>query len=362
MNVYIPYNFMFLLLTMLGTIFSISSSHWMGVWAGLEINLLGFIPLLVYGGSTLEIESGVKYFIIQSMGSGILLMGSLLISMAALSWTNLGPLLSTEISSMSFIQKDMSFYGALVMVSLLIKIGLTPFHFWLPSVMSGLSWFSVLILASWQKIAPLILILMVVSKYSLFLLMCCAGSSMVGGVGGLNQTQLRGLMAYSSINHLGWMTAGSISSTASMVIYFIIYFLISMFLFYYLWMKEKSQARQMSTSSFQSMNEKLIFSTLILSLGGLPPLLGFVGKWLIMTELFIIEPMILMFLILGSLISLFYYLLLFFSYFFSNNSKISELSTKNLMPLSTSSYFIVMSVSMNFSGPIMILWLPSLIL
>lgn len=347
---------------MLGTIFSISSSHWIGVWAGLEINLLGFIPLLVYGGSTLEIESGVKYFIIQSIGSGILLMGSLLIRMAALSWTNLGPLLSTEISSISFIQKDISFYGALVIVRLLIKIGLTPFHFWLPRVISGLSWFSVLILASWQKIAPLILILIVVRKYSLFLLICCAGSSIVGGVGGLNQTQLRGLIAYSSINHLGWITAGRISRTASIVIYFIIYFLISIFLFYYLWIKEKRQARQISTSSFQSINEKLIFRTLILSLGGLPPLLGFVGKWLIITELFIIEPIILIFLIVGSLISLFYYLLLFFRYFFRNNSKIRELSTKNLIPLSTSRYFIVIRVSINFRGPIIILWLPSLIL
>nr|YP_009378326.1 NADH dehydrogenase subunit 2 [Solemya elarraichensis]ARH10758.1 NADH dehydrogenase subunit 2 [Solemya elarraichensis] len=362
MNSYIPYNFMFLLLTMLGTIFSISSSHWIGVWAGLEINLLGFIPMLVYGGTTLEVESGVKYFIIQSMGSGILLTGSLLISITALSWANFGSLLSTNYLSSHLYQSETNLYGILVLISLLIKVGLTPFHFWLPSVMSGLSWLSVLLLASWQKIAPLILILMVVSKYSSMLMACCAAASVVGGIGGLNQTQLRSLMAYSSINHLGWMVAGSIYNVASMVIYFAIYFLISVFLFYYLWIKEKSQTRQLSTSSFRSTNEKLVFSTLILSLGGLPPLLGFVGKWLILTELFNIEPLILMFLILGSLISLFYYLLLFFSYFFSNNSKITEMSMKNYTSMTVSMYFIVASISMNFSGPIMILWLPSLIL
>lgn len=362
MNSYIPYNFIFLLLTILGTIFSISSSHWIGVWAGLEINLLGFIPMLVYGGTTLEVESGVKYFIIQSMGSGILLTGRLLIRITALSWANFGSLLRTNYLSSHLYQRETNLYGILVLISLLIKVGLTPFHFWLPRVMSGLSWLSVLLLASWQKIAPLILILMVVRKYSSILIACCAAASVVGGIGGLNQTQLRRLIAYSSINHLGWIVAGRIYNVASIVIYFAIYFLISVFLFYYLWIKEKSQTRQLSTSSFRSTNEKLVFRTLILSLGGLPPLLGFVGKWLILTELFNIEPLILIFLILGSLIRLFYYLLLFFRYFFRNNSKITEISIKNYTSITVSMYFIVASISINFSGPIIILWLPSLIL
>nr|YP_009378339.1 NADH dehydrogenase subunit 2 [Petrasma pervernicosa]ARH10771.1 NADH dehydrogenase subunit 2 [Petrasma pervernicosa] len=361
MNIYIPYNFMFLMLTMLGTIFSVSSSHWMGVWAGLEINLLGFIPLLAYGGTTLEIESSVKYFIIQSMGSGLLLMGSLMISVMTLSWSNLSCFSSMNMSY--FINNsELTFFSILVLISLLIKLGLTPFHFWLPSVMSGLSWFSTLILASWQKIAPLVLILMITSKYSFFLLICSALSSVIGGIGGLNQTQLRSLLAYSSINHLGWMVASGICSMTSMAVYFSIYLLISIFLFYFLWLKEKSQMRQLCSSSFQSMSEKMIFSTLILSLGGLPPLLGFVGKWFVMTELFTTEPIILMLLISGSLISLFYYLLLFFSFFFSNNSKTTDSLTKKHISLPMSTYFMVASISMNFSGPIIILWAPLLTL
>lgn len=361
MNIYIPYNFIFLILTILGTIFSVSSSHWIGVWAGLEINLLGFIPLLAYGGTTLEIESRVKYFIIQSIGSGLLLIGRLIIRVITLSWSNLSCFSRINISY--FINNsELTFFSILVLIRLLIKLGLTPFHFWLPRVISGLSWFSTLILASWQKIAPLVLILIITSKYSFFLLICSALSSVIGGIGGLNQTQLRRLLAYSSINHLGWIVARGICSITSIAVYFSIYLLISIFLFYFLWLKEKRQIRQLCSSSFQSISEKIIFRTLILSLGGLPPLLGFVGKWFVITELFTTEPIILILLISGSLIRLFYYLLLFFRFFFRNNSKTIDSLTKKHISLPINTYFMVARISINFRGPIIILWAPLLTL
>nr|YP_009378352.1 NADH dehydrogenase subunit 2 [Solemya velesiana]ARH10784.1 NADH dehydrogenase subunit 2 [Solemya velesiana] len=362
MNIYVPYNFIFLLLMTLGTIFSVSSSHWIGVWAGLEINLLGFIPMLVYGSTTLEIESSVKYFIIQSMGSGLLLLSSMLTSNTTLSWSNFGLSSSNSIMSSHYFMDKMPLFSILLLISLLIKMGLSPFHFWLPSVMSGISWISALILVSWQKIAPLILILMVMGQNSFILLMCCAISSLIGGLGGMNQTQIRALLAYSSINHLGWMVAGGMFNYTSMIIYFIIYFTISVFLFYFLWLKEKSQFRQLSYSSFSNLNEKMLFSVLILSLGGLPPLIGFAGKWLIITELFLVEPTILIFLILGSLISLFYYLMLFFTFFFSSSTKSSNFLNPNSLLIYKNSMFFTLSIMVNITGAMFILWLPSMLL
>jgi len=357
MSVYVPYNFIFILLIVVGTLFCISSSHWIGVWAGLEINLLGFIPLVVYGGSVLEVECGVKYFIIQSMGSGLLLFRGLFNVSSFLSWRNFVVYnYGLEVSNL-FLGEGLSFFLlSMVLVRFLIKLGLSPFHFWLPSVISGLSWIAALFLVTWQKVAPLFLVIIIVGKYSFVLLLCCVISSLVGGIGGLNQTQLRTLLAYSSINHLGWLVASGICRIVVMVIYFIIYFIVSFILFYFLWLKEKNQIRQLRTMELELRGGKLLFSILILSLGGFPPLLGFIGKWLVITELFIVEPVVLFFLLVGSLISLFYYLSLFFRFFFTLGIYHSLVVKKWYVKENT--LFIMLSVIVNLRGMLAIIWFP----
>nr|UZN44215.1 NADH dehydrogenase subunit 2 [Acharax sp. NY-2022] len=348
-----------MMLMVIGTMFCISSSHWIGVWAGLEINLLGFIPLMVYKSTISEIECGVKYFIIQSIGSGLLLFSSLFNVSLFLSWGNF-VIFTYNYNMINLFNYEnfLFFFSAVMFIGLLIKLGLSPFHFWLPSVMSGLSWMAALFLVTWQKVAPLFLLIMVVGKYSFILLLCCMFSSLVGGIGGLNQTQLRILLAYSSINHLGWMVASGICSIGMLLMYFFIYFVVSFMLFYYLWLEENNQMRQLSTVVFSSNINKLLFSILILSLGGFPPLLGFVGKWLVMTELFVVEPVVLFFLIMGSLISLFYYLFLFYNFFFSVGMYYSLFLSDFYSKKDVG--FIVMAVFMNLSGILSMLWFPLL--
>ena len=72
-----PYVLLFVCTIFFGTLLSVTSSHWLIAWVGLEVNLIGFLPLLVYHGTLLERESGVKYFIVQSLGSIFLLGGRL---------------------------------------------------------------------------------------------------------------------------------------------------------------------------------------------------------------------------------------------------------------------------------------------
>ena len=180
----LPFTFLFLFVAVFGTLFSISSSHWLGVWAGLEVNLIGFLPILLYQKRASERESAVKYFIIQALGSGLLMFGSLFRSSISFTWEPSLPL---------------SLVGAFIIFSgLFVKIGLFPFHFWLPSVIAGLPWFSCLVLATWQKVAPLFLVnalIRISELYSILLLVCllAGGSSLVGGFGGLNQTQIRAI-------------------------------------------------------------------------------------------------------------------------------------------------------------------------
>nr|DBA44225.1 TPA_asm: NADH dehydrogenase subunit 2 [Cyathermia naticoides] len=312
--IFMPYGFLFFIMTMFGTIYSLSASHWLAVWAGLEINLIAFIPLMVYRGAVLETESAIKYFIFQAVGSAMIMFSSLLSFGANFIW---------DLSS-----NDMSLLiskGVIVLVlGLLMKLGAFPLHFWFPGVVVGLSWFSNLLLFTWQKVAPLFLLFSMFCLWSggyftSVIMLVAAGSSLVGGIGGVNQTQLRALLAYSSIAHMGWMVFCCCLSEGGMKLYFSIYFFITLCIFFSVWESEMNLVFQAFSSFFgKNMMLRTFVIILLLSLGGIPPLLGFVPKWMVIslassTDMFIT----LGFLILGSLISLFYYLSLTFSAFFS---------------------------------------------
>nr|YP_010415007.1 NADH dehydrogenase subunit 2 [Littoraria intermedia]URW97529.1 NADH dehydrogenase subunit 2 [Littoraria intermedia] len=301
----LPFGFMFIFVTLFGTIFSISSSHWLGVWAGLEINLIGFLPILVYQKSNSESESAVKYFVIQALGSGLLIFGSLMGCNLSFTWDLI---MNSSISS--FI---------IIMSGLIIKMGMFPFHFWLPSVMAGLPWFSCLFLATWQKIAPLLLVSSLIEAsilYSFMILFClmASTSSLIGGIGGMNQTQVRALLAYSSIGHLGWIMFAASQSMWSMKSYFLIYILISLSIFLSLWYLNLSHIKNLSDLMTFEPYKAFSFMVMLLSLGGLPPLLGFISKWVVVFGAMQSNYWIFLFiLILGSVMSLFYYLGLYFS-------------------------------------------------
>nr|ARI50081.1 NADH dehydrogenase subunit 2 [Tectus virgatus] len=315
-----PFGFLFIFVFMMGSVVSLSSLHWLGIWLGLEVNLMGFIPILVYRGITQETESGVKYFIVQALGSGLIMAGSLSCYNLLLSWeVPLGGGFSL---------------GLLVLLSgLMVKLGSFPFHFWLPSVMAGISWFGCLILTTWQKVAPIFLLgvlvegLRVEVSLDVWIVVIAGLSSLVGGVGGMNQTQVRALLAYSSIGHVGWMVMASVISRNVLMVYFLVYFVISICLFLVLWWFEESNYGQ--TSAYSGKWGKVVqVSTMfmLLSLGGMPPLLGFVGKWLVIYSCSSTEyPFSIVFLLLGSLISLFYYLSLMFSILLFSGSSLSSM-------------------------------------
>nr|YP_009539834.1 NADH dehydrogenase subunit 2 [Cerithidea obtusa]AYQ21837.1 NADH dehydrogenase subunit 2 [Cerithidea obtusa] len=346
---------MFFIVMFFGTMFSLSSPHWLGVWAGLEINLIGFLPILVYQKSMLESESAVKYFIIQAMGSSFLIFGSLFGYSLTFSWESLGFVFAS------------GFMGSIFLgLGLLLKMGVFPFHFWFPSVMAGLSWFSCLLLATWQKVAPAFLMLAVLDAslvYSVFLLFCLlgAGSSLVGGIGGLNQTQIRALLAYSSIGHMGWILFASCYGESSMKIYFSIYVVISICIFVSLWALDSGSLVDVSSAGKSDSKAAFSFMVMLLSLGGLPPLLGFISKWTVISSSVTASPWgVLFFLVLGSLMSLFYYLSLFFSEVLS--LKVKFLNSFTLDTWEVNNY-VSFAILVNLLGGIMlVLLLPSMFL
>nr|ADA69779.1 NADH dehydrogenase subunit 2 [Glyptonotus cf. antarcticus FK-2009] len=269
----------------LGTLLSISSSSWFGIWIGLELNLLSFIPLMGLKSSKTSAESALKYFLVQACSSLVVLQGGLILS-------------STSLSFM-----------VLVMSALVLKAGGAPFHFWLPMVAEGLSWSKVALLLTLQKIAPLTLVsYCLISPVKMTFMSIIILSGVVGAYGGFNETLLRKILSFSSISHMAWMFVGMLMGGSVWFIYFLLYCLISLSLMFLLMKYQIFHMNQISLKS-GSMWSELNVGFSLMSLSGLPPFLGFLPKWLIIqislgdSQLFII-----MILIGTSLITLFYYL------------------------------------------------------
>nr|AVW86151.1 NADH dehydrogenase subunit 2 [Panthalis oerstedi] len=292
-----PYTTLFSSTLVLGTILSISGSQWLFIWVGLELNLLSFVPLLTASRLNQETEAAMKYFLAQALGSGLLLTGGLSLNMAAM--TLLPPAAAT-----------------LVLLSgLLIKLGMPPCHFWFPAVMSAVSWPLCLLLSTWQKITPMFIILHSTQlTFTPSTIMVISAAALIGGIGGLNQSALRPLLAYSSIGHMAWMLGTSICSLAASIIYFVIYIFISASLMIAIWSISSSSPLTLSLTASSSLITTHI-TLLILSLGGIPPFLGFLPKWLTIQAIVPMSLSTAIILILGSILNLLYYLNLLFILF-----------------------------------------------
>nr|ADU55157.1 NADH dehydrogenase subunit 2 [Dosidicus gigas] len=289
-NKFFPSNFLFILIMIMGTLFSLSSSHWLTMWMGLEINLMGFLPLMNIKGKTLEAEASMKYFIIQSMSSSILIISSVLMYNNTLSWYSM----FTD-----------STFSLMIILSLILKLGGAPLHFWMPSIAKQMSWSILFMMLTWQKLAPLLMLSLVNSNLMVVMLISMA-STIVGSIMALNQTNIQLIMTYSSISHLGWMLSMITINSSLTMMYFFNYIMISMPLMNMLSM---TLGNHLFMLTQQTKMNNMIPISLILSLGGLPPLLGFMSKLIILISLIEMKLMMLaMFMFVGTLISLYFYL------------------------------------------------------
>nr|URX53434.1 NADH dehydrogenase subunit 2 [Calcaritermes emarginicollis] len=287
-----------LLLTTLigGILISISSNSWLGAWMGLEVNLMSFIPLMSSQDDLYTTEASLKYFLIQALASSTLLF---LVIMKALAG-------SLQILT------DLSPY--MVMTPLLLKMGAAPLHWWFPSVMEGLSWMNNLLLMTAQKMAPMILISYLM-KMNTPTFMIILASVIVGSVGGMNQTSLRKILTYSSINHTGWMLTAMLGGINLWMMYFAVYTILTSTMALVAKSFNISFVNQAMAATKSTAVKFLLFTTL-LSLGGLPPFVGFLPKWMVIQMLiannlsFVMTTMVV-----ASLATLYYYLRVCYSSF-----------------------------------------------
>nr|YP_010411417.1 NADH dehydrogenase subunit 2 [Coraebus cloueti]URN73063.1 NADH dehydrogenase subunit 2 [Coraebus cloueti] len=289
---YSLYKPFFLLILIFSTIFTISTNSWVSMWIGLEINLLSFIPMIMEKKNTRASEATIKYFIIQAMASAIILM-------MLLSNIVINSMTSDLITNPPML--------VIILSALIMKMGAAPFHFWFPEVMEGISWINALMLLTWQKIAPMTMILYLNSTN--WMMVSLISSIVVGSILGLNQTSLRKILAYSSINHMGWMMGAMMLTKSIWIIYLTFYCLMNTLLILQFKKFNLNHLNQLMVTSMNSNTSKWIFTLNFFSLGGIPPFIGFLPKWLtiqILVENKLIIPSLAMIVI--TLITLFYYL------------------------------------------------------
>nr|AFQ38211.1 NADH dehydrogenase subunit 2 [Conirostrum cinereum]ATU75166.1 NADH dehydrogenase subunit 2 [Conirostrum cinereum]ATU75167.1 NADH dehydrogenase subunit 2 [Conirostrum cinereum]ATU75170.1 NADH dehydrogenase subunit 2 [Conirostrum cinereum]ATU75171.1 NADH dehydrogenase subunit 2 [Conirostrum cinereum] len=265
-------NLIFIISLAMGTTITISSNHWVLAWTGLEINTLAILPLISKSHHPRAIEAATKYFLTQAAASALVLFSSMTNAWQTGQW---------DITQLTHPTSCLILTAAIAM-----KLGLVPFHFWFPEVLQGSPLTTGLLLSTIMKLPPIALLYMTSPSLNPTLLTTLAIlSTALGGWMGLNQTQIRKILAFSSISHLGWMTAVVIYNPKLTLLNFYLYVVMTVAVFLALNTMKVLKLSTLMTAwtKTPSLNAMLLLT--LLSLAGLPPLTGFMPKWLIIQEL-----------------------------------------------------------------------------
>nr|ABY75595.1 NADH dehydrogenase subunit 2 [Platysteira cyanea] len=262
----------FALSLLLGTTITVSSNHWIMAWTGLEINTLAVLPLISKSHHPRAIEAATKYFLVQATASALVLFSSMINAWYTGQW---------DITQLTHPTSCL-----LMTTAISMKLGLVPFHFWFPEVLQGSSLTTGLLLSTAMKLPPMTLLLMISPSLNPTLLTILAILSVaMGGWMGLNQTQTRKIMAFSSISHLGWMAIITVYNPKLTLLNFYLYALITAAVFLALNSMKALKLSTLMTAWTKTPTLGAILLLALLSLAGLPPLTGFLPKWLIIQEL-----------------------------------------------------------------------------
>nr|BAE72265.1 NADH dehydrogenase subunit 2 [Oryzias latipes] len=279
----------------LGTTVTFASSHWLLAWMGLEMNTLAILPLMAQHHHPRAVEAATKYFLIQSAAAATILFASSTNAWLSGQW---------DLQHITH-----PFPTVMITIALSLKLGLAPLHAWLPEVIQGLDLMTGLILSTWQKLAPFALLIQIFPDTPALITSLGLLSMLIGGWGGLNHTQLRKILAYSSVAHLGWMMVVMQFSTPLTALALLTYIIMTSSAFLTFKLLKSTHMNNLAMSWAKTPSITALAPLMLLSLGGLPPLSGFLPKWLILQELTKQElSLVATLAALSALLSLFFYL------------------------------------------------------
>nr|YP_010443361.1 NADH dehydrogenase subunit 2 [Lebertia trifurcilla]UTE89518.1 NADH dehydrogenase subunit 2 [Lebertia trifurcilla] len=286
---------------------AITMKNWILIWVFLELSSFSFIVLSKNKSTS---ESILKYFLIQTLSS-ILILASIIMKM---------PFPTTK--SMNWFL----YSPILLIISLSLKSGLAPLHIWMPNVSKGLEWKSLWMFLTIQKFAPIMLMLSMINilLISIIILLC----SIIGTMSQMSTLELKILLTYSSISHSSWIILGGMMKMEIFMLYMIIY---STILYQIILTLSKK-----STKSIIQMKSSKTSVILFMSLGGLPPLLGFFPKWVsvltIMSENNM--KMVCLFILLMACLNIYIYTRILFSSILKEKEKSKNFSNSKEKPFS----------------------------
>nr|YP_010272355.1 NADH dehydrogenase subunit 2 [Phlogotettix cyclops]UKE80352.1 NADH dehydrogenase subunit 2 [Phlogotettix cyclops] len=295
---------------MIGVIMTICSNNWISMWMGLEISLLSFIPFM-QTDNQISSESMIKYFIMQSAASTMMLL-----------------------SVVTMLVGGSMFDEIIMTVAMLIKIGSVPFHNWVIMIIESLSYYTIFTLLTILKIPPLSILYQTSSQMLNIPIML---SMVISSISCLNQSSVRKTLGYSSIYNMA-MIMLVINSYCIMLVYLILYS-ITMIMLINMTKKLKINFINQMLINEHNMNIKINLWLNMLSMGGFPPLIGFIGKLLVIQMMILNNEVLLMvIMVLTSMLVIMFYMRMAFTSLMS-----ISLSKKWMTNKTNSSYFIMLT-------------------
>nr|YP_010308876.1 NADH dehydrogenase subunit 2 [Rhipicephalus camicasi]UMB51147.1 NADH dehydrogenase subunit 2 [Rhipicephalus camicasi] len=281
---------MMLWIIIISILISMSSNSWFIFWLMMEINMMSFIPIM-NEFKLKNYNSMIMYFIIQSFSSSLFFMSSFQYS-----------LLNVEL------------FLNLINISILIKLGVIPFHFWLMLISESLNFNSLLILLTIQKIIPLLIIEKFLNNLMMPLFVL---SSLMASILAMKYKLMKKILIFSSISHQGWILCLIAKKMNFWFSYLIMYSVIIYTVISNCKMINFNSLNNL-TSNKVSVKMKNIMIMSMMSLAGMPPFLGFFMKIMAISYLIKMNLIFIIVLIISSLINLFFYLRILTPFFFIN--------------------------------------------
>ena len=322
-----------ILLSILGMFFMVSSNDLILFYLGLELQSLALYILASIDRDNLRsTESGIKYFVLSALSSGLLLYGcSLLYGFTGS--TNFDLILN----QLNKENTGAVFAMVFILVGLAFKVSAVPFHMWTPDVYEGAPTSITNYFAVVPKIAGLALLIKfmlipfsnILLEWQTIIIFISIASMILGAIAAIVQKNLKRLLAYSSIGHIGYALAGvatgAISGYKSTVIYISIYVVMNIGAFSCLYLMKKNGEYKEKISDLSGIAKKhpilaISFLIILFSLAGIPPLGGFFAKFYVFTS--VIEQEMYTLAIIGLLttvISAFYYLRIIKTIYFDDS-------------------------------------------
>ena len=275
------------LMVLLGSIVVVTCDNLIILYLGLELQTFSLFILISKNKNSIRgTESSLKYFILGALSSGIFLLGVSFVFSFGLSFSLKDLFFNFGFdSSMNYIS------CLLICLSLFFKLALFPLHFWIADIYEGSSWEVISLISTIPKISVLSIILQILNSSNFFIISAVI-SIVIGTMGALNQTKLKRLLAYSGISHMGFIMLGfgllSNQGYEASFIYLLIYIFTVLGIF--LLVSKTNFTKNyfiIELGGLNLVNKITAISWLIffLSIAGVPPLSGFISKWIILAAM-----------------------------------------------------------------------------